>query len=261
METTDWSRHAVVLDVPAAAVRLGFGALLVGTGQVWADDLALEVVDPKEVPVTGEAFEPVTRAERAANLDFETTGTASSIPGWNIHAHSSDSYSQRIAEGGAHGGRTFLEVKSTQQGSPRFFSASQSIAAGPYKGKRVRFRAFLKTEDVADPAYLWLRSDSDTGMRFVSTMGRGPKGTTDWALHEVVLDMSADAGGLGFGVAVPGAGTLGVDDASLEVVDPADVPATEGVQVRQLDPAKRARELAEALPKTRDRPENLDFER
>ena len=77
----------------------------------------------------------------------------------------------------------------------------------------------------------------------------------------MVLDMSADAGGLSFGVAVPGAGTLGVDDASLEVVDPAEVPATEGVTVRPLDPAKRARELKESLPSTPDRPENLDFER
>ncbi len=55
--------------------------------------------------------------------------------------------------------------------------------------------------------------------------------------------------------------TLGVDDASLEVVDPAKVPATEGATVRPLDPAKRARELKESLPSTPDRPENLDFER
>jgi hypothetical protein len=156
MGTTDWSRHAVVLDVPEATVRLAYGALLHGTGQVWADD---------------------------------------------------------------------------------------------------------KTKGLADPAYLWLRSDSDTGMRFVSTKGRGPKGTTDWGPQEVVLDMSADAGGLSFGVVKPGAGTLRVDDASLEVVDPAKVPATEGVTIRSLDPVKRARELKESLPSTPDRPENLDFER
>jgi hypothetical protein len=73
--------------------------------------------------------------------------------------------------------------------------------------------------------------------------------------------MAADAGGLSFGVIAPGAGTIGVDDASLEVVDPAEFPATEGVTVRPLDPAKRARELKESLPSTLDRPENLDFER
>jgi hypothetical protein len=73
--------------------------------------------------------------------------------------------------------------------------------------------------------------------------------------------VSADAGGLSFVVAVPEAGTVGVDDASLKVVAPAKVLASERVKVRPLDPAKRARELKEALPSTPDRPENLDFER
>jgi hypothetical protein len=59
---------------------------------------------------------------------------------------------------------------------------------------------------------------------------------------------------------VPGTGAVGVDDASVEVVDLARVPAIDGVKVRPLDPAKRARELKEALPSTPDRPENLDFE-
>ena len=59
----------------------------------------------------------------------------------------------------------------------------------------------------------------------------------------------------------PWAGRVGVDDAGLEVVDPAKVPAIEGVKVRPLDPAKRARELKEALPSAPDRPENLYFER
>jgi hypothetical protein len=49
--------------------------------------------------------------------------------------------------------------------------------------------------------------------------------------------MDSDAGGLSFGAVTPGAGTLGFDDASLEVVDPAEVPATEGVTVLPLDPA------------------------
>ena len=260
--TTDWSRHVVVLDVPEAAARLAFGALLHGTGQVWADDLTLEVVDPKEVTVTSKGVEPITHAERASNLDFEATGAGATdvIPGWSTPGFDSGSFSRRIVEGGAHGGRAFLEIASAPEARTPGAGIYQDLAAGP-RGKRVRFRAYLKTKGLADSAYLWLRSDSDTGMRFVSTKGRGPKGTTDWGPQEVVLDMSADAGGLSLGVVAPGAGTLGVDDASLEVVDPAKVPATEGVNVRPDDPAKRARELKESLPSTPDRPENLDFER
>ena len=43
-DTNDWQREEVVLDVPVEGTTLTFGALLIGTGQVWADDFKLEVV-------------------------------------------------------------------------------------------------------------------------------------------------------------------------------------------------------------------------
>jgi hypothetical protein len=185
----------------------------------------LDPSHPEERPqvVTSKGVEPITHAERASNLDFEATGAGATdvIPGWKTGDFHSGSFSRRFVERGAHGGRAFLEITSAPEARSSQFGIVQDLAAGPYRGKRVRFRAYLKTKGLADPADLWLRSDSDTGMRFVSTMGRGPKGTTDWGPQEVVLDMSADAGGLSFWVVAPGAGTLGIDDASLEVVDPA----------------------------------------
>ncbi len=55
--TADWSQHAVVLDVPEAALRLAFGVLLHSpTGQVWARELK------ESLPST---------PDRPENLDFE----------------------------------------------------------------------------------------------------------------------------------------------------------------------------------------------
>jgi len=42
--STEWSRYEIVLDVPAVAVQIGFGAILGGQGRLWVDDLALELV-------------------------------------------------------------------------------------------------------------------------------------------------------------------------------------------------------------------------
>jgi hypothetical protein len=62
--TTDWTKYEIVLDVPANATNIAFGALLDGTGQIWFDGLKFEIVD-NSVPVTGKSkTEPV-------NLDFE----------------------------------------------------------------------------------------------------------------------------------------------------------------------------------------------
>ncbi len=49
--TADWTRHDVVLDVPAEAKAIAFGILLGGSGQAWIDDLHVEVVGG-DVPVT-----------------------------------------------------------------------------------------------------------------------------------------------------------------------------------------------------------------
>jgi len=48
---TEWTRHDVVLDVPASARRITFGVLLGGPGTVWIDGVRLDVV-ASTVPTT-----------------------------------------------------------------------------------------------------------------------------------------------------------------------------------------------------------------
>ena len=153
-----------------------------------------------------------------------------------------------------------LEIKSTHQGTPSFSSVRQEIASGPYHGKRVRFRAYLKTDALADAAYVSMAWGSKSESDFASTLDQASRGTTDWRPHEVVLDVPADADGLNIGVILRGFGTLGVDDASLEIVEPAKVPVTGRSDAYRANLEKRARELTEAYAKLPDRPQNLDFE-
>lgn len=67
-ETSDWTRVAVVLDVPERAEKLAFGFMLVGSGEVWADDLEFEEVG-RDVPVTGEPRPGLPKEPR--NLGFD----------------------------------------------------------------------------------------------------------------------------------------------------------------------------------------------
>lgn len=62
--TSDWSRHAVVLDVGEAATNIAFGVLLDDEGCVRIADLTFEIVD-ETVPKTSR-----TRPTRPRNLDF-----------------------------------------------------------------------------------------------------------------------------------------------------------------------------------------------
>jgi hypothetical protein len=49
--TNDWQQYQIVLDVPEDATTVTLAAYLSGVGQVWMDDLQIEVVG-KDVPVT-----------------------------------------------------------------------------------------------------------------------------------------------------------------------------------------------------------------
>lgn len=71
--TTDWAKYEIVLFVPQDATVISYGALLDGTGQIWFDDIKLEVVEDT-ISETGSikgrdvkqiSFE--TRAEAIAN--------------------------------------------------------------------------------------------------------------------------------------------------------------------------------------------------
>lgn len=65
--TKGWQRYAVEVDVPSDASQLAYGALLVGSGQIWFDDLQFDVVaklDAKKSKGTPVPIKP-------QNLQFE----------------------------------------------------------------------------------------------------------------------------------------------------------------------------------------------
>ncbi|MFD7256759.1 hypothetical protein [Streptomyces sp. NPDC059874] len=62
-----WRRYGIALDVPETAAYINFGAVMERTGQIWLDDVRLNVVDDS-VPTT-DVVAPFPR--RPANLDFE----------------------------------------------------------------------------------------------------------------------------------------------------------------------------------------------
>ena len=69
--SSGWKKYEIVLDVPANASLMAFGALLAGTGKIWFDNMAFEIVD-KSVQTTDTKNEknPATLSG-PTNLDFE----------------------------------------------------------------------------------------------------------------------------------------------------------------------------------------------
>ena len=68
--TTDWTKYEIVLDVPLNSSNLAYGALLVGTGQIWFDNLIFEEVS-NFVPITGKMVDRKILNKYPWNLDFD----------------------------------------------------------------------------------------------------------------------------------------------------------------------------------------------
>lgn len=69
--TVPWKKYSIVLDVPTKAVKIAFGLLLAGKGQVWLDDLKLEVVS-KKIPTTDRLQKTLLKAPKnPVNTGFE----------------------------------------------------------------------------------------------------------------------------------------------------------------------------------------------
>ena len=68
--TTEWKKYEIVLDIPANASNLAYGALLAGRGQIWFDDLKFEIVD-STISTTRGLKQTDMRLNQPTNLDFE----------------------------------------------------------------------------------------------------------------------------------------------------------------------------------------------
>lgn len=138
-----------------------------------------------------------------------------------------------------------------------FATITQFIRADDYRGKRVRWSAWVKHTDL-DTAGAWFRVDGYRGMLAFDNMVTRPiTGTSDWHQVSVVLDVPASAAGLGYGVLSSGNGSISIDDMTLDVVG-TDVPETD--LLTELSEEGDSIQMAQLYARARRAPLNLDLE-
>ncbi len=102
----------------------------------------------------------------------------------------------------------------------------QEVKSSPFKGKRVRFSAWVKTENAAEWSGLWMRVDKgQRSIAFDNMLDRPIKGTTEWKQYEVVLDVDTSSTDIAFGLLLIGTGKTWIDNVKIETVNN-DVPVT-----------------------------------
>lgn len=144
---------------------------------------------------------------------------------WFIAGQNPKSYEGGIDQSEGFKGAKFIRSKTQEDNI--WGTLMQYISAQNYRGQRIRFRARIRTDNVIGWAGLWLRVDTPGGdpdhIHLYNSEDRPIKGTTGWQERSVVLDVPADARGIGFGVTDYGLGEVWIDQLALEQVG-TDVP-------------------------------------
>jgi len=115
----------------------------------------------------------------------------------------------------------------------------QAFGAQTFRGKRLRFSAVVRTENVQGWAGLWMRvegEDPKEPLAFDNMQSRALVGTTQCKRYEVVLDVPQEAKSIMAGLMLSGTGKAWMGAVRFEPVD-ASVPVTNLIAERPRRPA------------------------
>jgi hypothetical protein len=142
-------------------------------------------------------------------------------------------------------GRRLLAIECSRS-VDGYITVQQTIAADAYRGKRVRFAARLRADQISGWSGLMMRivSADQRVLGFDDMSTRPVRGTADWRETSVILDVAQEAAAISFGLRLAdGSGKVWIDALRFEEVGPDDPSIS--INLRPVLPS---------------RPQNLGFE-
>lgn len=158
------------------------------------------------------------------NLDFEI-GELGKLPkGWFVPSYADNlGYVAYLTNELPKSGQYCLELyREGKYEEGIYGSVMQSIDAKPYRGKTIRFRAYIRAEILSPKgsAHIWVRerigNDEESG--FFEYLPNQPCVIRDWEVREIVGTISPNADVINFGLLLFGNGKAWIDSASFEVI-------------------------------------------
>ena len=144
-------------------------------------------------------------------------------------------------------GKKSVSIASLDSSIEGFETIMQYCSAKNFLGTRIKMTGYIKSENVADWAGMWLRIDSKTqgeSLGFDNMQDRPIIGNSDWTKCEIVMDVPAESITLNFGALISGTGKIWFDNVTFEILDNASPKVSEELN---------------SLPLP-EKPQNLDFE-
>lgn len=147
--------------------------------------------------------------------------------GWDVAGMAPDMYEMGLDPSVLYQNKPAVTLKA-RPNPAAFGTLMQTFKADAYQGKRLRFSAVVRSEEIDNTANLWMRVDGPNGqmLAFDNMRDRPITGTTDWTRYAVVLDIAPDAEAVAFGIFLAGDGQVWMADVHMDEVGP-DIPTTD----------------------------------
>jgi erythromycin esterase len=211
--TTDWTRYELVVDVPQDVFPTWLGLWLQGQGQVWMDDLHLEIVG-KNVPLTY-MFGAATMIR---NGGFEE-GLRPWLPA------NQRNFLFVLDPVVQHSGTASLKIQARSAASNGSALLSQVFDPQTYAGKRIRLSGYIRANEVRSSAILWIGiQGTNYSLDSFQRYSQPISGTTEWVKSEIILDVPPESNFAVIGVTLEGTGMIWLDDFQIELVGIATPP-------------------------------------
>jgi RNA polymerase sigma factor (sigma-70 family) len=180
---------------PASAPSIGVAPVLLRASDIWMPYVPSDTPGTEVLHIANAALEPASRPSHFTGIDPTVRRSLLAQPAATVRSLPAISGQ----------GRSFLTA---------------TVSAEPYRGKRVRFAAWLKSDGVEDIGFISMgiyRSETDLYVHDEMD-GHELIGTHDWQRFDIVSDVPPDATKILLRTMLVGKGTLWSDGYELAVV-------------------------------------------
>jgi hypothetical protein len=240
--TNDWTKYDIVLDIPDSATKLDFGAMLIGNGQIWVDNITFEIVD-KSVSLTGDGnffenkfmhlepidlnFDSIGKIESWHNLQGLKIDTSKKKQGWITADNETSGFLVDIDKGNGMNGTNAATIKSLNVKGKLYGDLYQVFYNPSYKGKTIKMTGYMRSQNLTKWAGFWINiyGPDGTGSAAVAHCYSNQKfkGNKDWTKCEIVFDVPVNSRVLMLGAFINGKGQIWIDNISFDIVGEAGV--------------------------------------
>lgn len=112
-----------------------------------------------------------------------------------------------------------LHLRSNQERVQGWGTIMQNISSKPFKGRKVKFTASVKTEDIKGWVGLWMRvADSKTNeiYAYENMIRHAIKDARDWKDYSITLEVDPDSDVISYGVLLNEAGKVWMKNVKVE---------------------------------------------